>query len=250
MKFGIIFLCFILLLTTGCETAMKKLKANPAPDSGFLQEPEKMTEQRERFPFNRVWVSPEFRQKRDEYTSIIVAPVNVSHLSKMDWWQRQNAMTQETLAKDAATVAAYIKKSFTEAIANDPKHRYTVVDKPGNDTLILELALVELVPSKAFFNAATTVGGFFVPGLGYAAAAGKGSVAIEGRIRDSQNGTLLGQMADREQGKSAVVDVAGMTWYESAKNNVDDWAKQFVELANTDYAHKVEDSLPFTLVTW
>ena len=57
-------------------------------------------------------------------------------------------------------------------------------------------------------------------------------------------------MADREEGKSALVDIAGMTWYDSAKDSIQDWAKQFVKLANTDYSVKVEDSMPFTLVTW
>lgn len=243
-------LWIIFLALAGCSSVERLAKASPAPDSGFLTNASQMTEQRERFPFNRVWISPEFRKQRQNYKSVILAPVKTSHLEHMDWWQKQSARTQEDLSADADTIARYTHNAFADAIANDPSHRYVVAAKPGPGTLKLEIALVELVPSKAFLNAASTVGGFFVPGAGLAATAGKGSVAIEARLTDSTSGKLLAQMADREEGKSAVVDIAGMSWYSSAKTTIDEWAAQFVRLANSEYTEQVPDSAPFTFVTW
>ena len=45
-------------LATGCATTNKVLKAEPAPDSGFLQEADKMGDMRSRAPFHRAWVDP------------------------------------------------------------------------------------------------------------------------------------------------------------------------------------------------
>ncbi len=241
--------CFV----TGCSTveeASEKMKADPAPDSGFLTAPEKMAENRDRYPFNRVWISPTLKQNRDSYRKIVISPVNVAHLQQMSWWQQQSAVSQESLRKDAKEIASYIRKTFSDAVLKDPNRRFMLTNVPGENTLIFETALVELVPAKAFFNAAATVGGFFVPGAGYATMAGKGSVAIEMRVRDGKTGAVLAQMADRELGKSALVDVAGMTWYDSSKNIIVDWANQFIALANTDPNTKVADSSPFELVTW
>ena len=49
------------------------MKAKPAADSGFLAEPEKMEEHRERAPFHRMWSDPDFTPL--DYDSILVAPV-------------------------------------------------------------------------------------------------------------------------------------------------------------------------------
>lgn len=193
---------------------------------------------------------PQFLKTRDSYKKIIIAPVVTSHLNQMDWWQKQNLATQEELKQDTKVIAAYMREAFVNAVKSDQNQRYTVVSAAGPNTLIVESAIVELVPSKAFFNAASTVGSFFVPGLGLAATAGKGSVAIEVGIKDSQSGKVLATMADRELAQSAVVDVAAYSWYDSAKDTIQQWAQQFVQLANTDLSEKVSDSMPYTLVTW
>ena len=33
--------------------------SGPAPDSGFLEEPERLSDQSDRFPFDRVWMAPD-----------------------------------------------------------------------------------------------------------------------------------------------------------------------------------------------
>ena len=246
-----IFAAVVCLSTsTSCSDLSTQAKAGGAKPSGYLDEAEPMTENRERYPFNRVWISPDWPEKRAGYHKVILAPVNLDYLETMAWWQTQNSRTKESLKEDQARIAAYMSERFEEAIRNDPRHEVEVVSQPGPDTVVLELALVELIPSKIFFNAAATAGGFFVPGTGALGALGKGSVAIEGRLKDSTTGTVFVQMADREENKHALVDVAGLTWYDGAKDAIDDWARQFVELADTPLTAKVNDSSPFTLITW
>ncbi len=58
----------------GCKTA-------PAPDAGFLQEPEKMAPQKERFPFDRVWVKPDVQ--KEDYDYLVIAPVNTQAACKI-----------------------------------------------------------------------------------------------------------------------------------------------------------------------
>jgi len=237
-------------LLPGCSKIEEAAKADPAKPSGYLDESLPMAEHRERFPFNRVWVSPDWPQERDKYTKVIIAPVNLDHLQDMNWWQEQNAFTKEQMKKDQEEIAAYIRERVTQAIENDPNHKLTVVASPGPDVVLLELALVELVPSKAFFNAAATGAGFVISGAGLLSTLGTGSVAIEGRVTDSMTNKLFVQIADREKNKAAAVNVANMTWFDGAKDCINDWAEQLVQLANSPLSEKVSDSPPFTLVTY
>jgi hypothetical protein len=57
--------------------------------------------------------------------------------------------------------------------------------------LVLELALVELVPSKAFWNVGAGAAGFIVPGASLLSLAGAGSIAIEVRARDGANQQVI-----------------------------------------------------------
>lgn len=248
-SFAVLFILAIVAMS-GCSNVSDKLRADPAKPSGYLDATVEMKEQRDRYPFDMVWVSDDWRQNRDKYTNVILPPVNTDYLQNMDWWQRQSAVTQESMKNDARQVANYLHEQLVKKITDDPNHRLSVVFAPGPDTIIAEFALVELVPSKAFFNAAATAAGFIIPGAGVVSTAGKGSVAIEGRIRDSSTGAVLAQFADREVNKPALMDVAGMTWYDGSKDNINDWANQFGKLMNTPLSEKVDDALPFAVVTW
>ncbi len=57
-------------------------------------------------------------------------------------------------------------------------------------------------------------------------------------------------VADREAEQLAIVSVRGMTWYSHAKTMIDQWARQFVQVANRKPGEKVEDTEAFTLKPW
>jgi hypothetical protein len=116
--------------------------------------------------------------------------------------------------------------------------------------LVVELALVELVPSNAYWNAGATAAGFVIPGAGLLSAAGAGSIAIEGRLRDGGTSKIIATFKDRRKDKVAPVNIGSYTWYHGAEGNITDWAAEFAELINTPPNHVVKRPSPVTLMPW
>lgn len=242
-------LLLLALSITGCSYFDNILTAKPAPDSGFLDHPEQMKPHPERFPFNRVWCE-NHGCDWSKYKSIIVSQVDTSHIIKMSWWENFNTESKSQLQEDRHAIAIYLKESFESTIQNDPAAHHEVINSPRNRTMILEMALVELVPTKAFMRSIMDIVGFLIPGAQVLGITGSGSVAIEGRIRDAETGEIIFKFADRQQDKTAVISVQDLTWHGHAKEIIDDWAGEFVELYDTPPSHMVAVSSHFTLMPW
>ena len=168
----------------------------------------------------------------------------------MSWWDNFNAEPKSELMEDRHTIANYLRESFTTALQNDPVVHHEVVNSPKHRTMILEMALVELVPTKAFMRSVMDVFGLLIPGAQVLGLTGSGSVAIEGRIRDADTGEVIFKFADRQQDKTAIISAQDFTWHGHAKEIIDDWAKEFVELYDTPSSHMVAMSSHFTLKPW
>lgn len=242
---------FILLGATflgiplGCKTA-------PAPDSGFLENPEKMTSQTERFPFDRVWVKPGVQ--KEDYDYIVIAPVNTQYLLDNTGWKAANP-GNISLEKSASELAQYTEEEFREAFQNDTRPGVVLASNRGPRTLVLELAIVELVPSKATLGALRLAAPVFGPagiavGAGSAAAAGRPSVAIEGRLKNGVTGETLFMFADRQEAQMRIIDLKAVTWWGHAKDIIKYWADECVQLAKTPKDYQVKDRGMFTLKPW
>jgi hypothetical protein len=224
-------------------------KAGPAPDSGFLPKTRTMQERTDCFPFQRYhcdW------GEMATFTSIIVAPVDTTHIERLSWWETINtrAWSKTRLHEDRLRMAEEMQESFERAIRDDPKRRFRIADRPGPHTALLELALTELVPSKVFFNIITTAAGFFVPGAGAIDILGQSTVAMEGRVRDSESGQIVCMFADREKPKFAPIYLGSYTWYVPAREIINEWAKQFLAINNVQDPLKVKDSRVWRLRPW
>lgn len=229
--------------TSGCKT-------KAADNSGFLQDSSKMSEDRGRFPFQRVWVKPGVN--KENYAFVNVAPVNTSYLMNVTGWKAANPGNAD-LDSAVRDMAEYTRTTFVEAFNRPQNNRFRVTSQPAPRTVTLELAITELVPSKALLTAAGMIApaaGEAAVGVGTRVAAGKPSVAIEGRVRDASTGEVLFQFADRQEPQMRVVNVQGLTWWSHAKEAIRDWATQCVELANTPADEKIKDRAPFTLKPW
>lgn len=245
---GVISAIFVAAIFNSSCTA---LKAKEAPDSGFLESTEQMEEHRERFPFNKVWLKDYSENYYDKYTEIMIAPVDTGHMLEMDWTDKLSLAGEKRVKKDAVAAGKYLRDQFVKAIEKSEEKRFVLVDKAGPKTLILEMALVELVPTKAWLNVAGNAGGFFVPGAGAATGlASSGSVAIEGRLRDGGTGEVVAMFKDREKDQASPIGLQDYTWYHHSKNAAEDWAKQFTKILETKADDKVADSRPFTLRMW
>jgi hypothetical protein len=223
----------LLAAGTGCSV----LDTKPAPDSGF--NPSTASESTRAAFLQKVWVDPAYHGKawKDSFSAVYVAPVNISYLEKMDWWQQQNVRKAE-IAADARALADRMQTKFQEALANYPGDHLAVVGAPGPGVLTVELALVELVPSKAFWNAGVGAAGFVVPGAGFLSAFGSGCIAMEGRLRGGPTNGVIAVFKDRREDKIAPVNLANYTWYRGAEENINDWAAEGAQVLNSTNAVK------------
>jgi hypothetical protein len=230
-------------------------KAKPAANSGFLQDSDLMAHN-PNSPFQRSYWNKQHDPRA--YTEIMVRPVNTNYVLAQNIWEKASAtnVTQDQIRKDIQALADYTRQSFINAAANDPGKRFTVVDKAGPRTVILEVALIQVVPSKAVLNALGYV--TWVPAVIQTAGsvgtgsedAGKGVVAIEARFCDGATGEVIGMFADRERPKTALLDLKSLTWWAPAKAIVDEWSAQLIEIANQPPGTAVKDSPAFELLVW
>ncbi|HEY7118455.1 MAG TPA: DUF3313 domain-containing protein [Tepidisphaeraceae bacterium] len=246
----------VLFAAAGLALALAGCGASEAPTSGFTQDPALMSKD-PRYPFQRTYWNKKFDPKT--YTQLYVAPVNTQYVMAQNFWEKVNVanVDPDKVKKDVAMIAQYTRESFIRAAADDPKHRFTVVDKPeGPNTLILELAITQLVPSKAVLNAIGYV--TWIPtvvALGGSTATdsqdtGKGVIAIEGRARDGATGEIIGMFADRQHPPTAIVDVKSLNWWAPAKQIIDTWSKQLIQVANLPPGGVVKDMPNFELLVW
>lgn len=252
MKLALRFFVFFLIFFAGIIlNSCSYLKAKEAPDSGFLEHSELMKEDRTRAPFNKVWRKNKFSDQDKSFEKILIRPVDTTHMLAMAWTDELSLEGKEQASQDAEYIAKYLREEFKKTINADEDCPLKVTDRVEAKTIVLEMALVELVPTKAWLNIAGNVTGSFVPGASLIAGLGlSGSIAIEGRLKDGETGEVVAMFKDHEKDQSSPLGIQDFTWYQHSKDAIDDWADQFVKLINTDPSHKVEDSLPLTLKFW
>lgn len=236
----------ILLLSFGLA-GCQSMKAEPSKGAGFV--PVDEMQNRADLPFQKVWVKA--GTDWNVYKTIYIKEVNSRYLMEANWWQK--GVRKDDYARDVQTVTQYMRDKFINAFVNDPQKRFIVVNSPTPGSLTLELALTELVPSKPLMEAAG-IAAPYGTGVAVEAAAkssgGVGTAAFEARIVDSTKGEVLAMAADREEERVAPVNLRALTWYGVAYQIIDDWARQFVEIANRRPGQIVKDTSPFTLMPW
>ncbi len=233
----------------------KVLAAAPARDSGFLENADQMQPHPERAPFDRYWLAPTFDWKH--YSKMYVAAVDTRHLLEMSLWDKINIRTID-VKKDIAELAVEFHDDLVQAFRDDPKHHFAVLDDAAaidDQTLVIQAALVELVPNKAALALLGTAAWAAPLALGvpvgtFAAFADQGSVSFELRGRDGGTGEVVGMCADREVGPMRVLDLRAMTWYGDAHQILSDWSEHLVLLSNTPRDVQVKHSAYFTLTPW
>jgi hypothetical protein len=229
-------------MVTGCAA----LKAAPSQGAGFV--PMEQLAPRADLPFQKVWFKEGVDFKR--YKSIYIPEVHSGYLLQSNWWQQN--FRQGQMKEDLATMAQYLQQEFKTAFRNDPYHRFQVVEVPQKDTLTIELALTELVPSNVALSVleyAPYGGGTAVRVMERATGA-ESTVAFEARMKDSDTGAVLAMFADRQVKKIRIIDFKAFTWYGHGKVIINEWAAQFVGLSNQRPGEVIEGSSAFALSPW
>jgi hypothetical protein len=239
-------------ILSGCSSIQsvsneaKALAVTPAPDAGFIAQPERQT-QVSYLPFQKVWIDPNFN--KSNYEELVVAPVNTQYMLKMDWLHdMSSASWMGNVQNDINELAQYFHDTVVKEFNNDPNQRFLVIDSPAQHkkkALRLELALIEIDPSMPVLHALSWAG---PPGTGTAAGiVNQRRAAFEGRLRDLKTNKIVATFADRNMQDVGPLDLTRLTWYGPAKGIMDNWAKEFVKVANRKPGEVVNAPTPFTL---
>ena len=236
------------LALTGCSV----LRANEYQSSPFLPHPELLQENRSRAPFHGLWFadSARFSELVKRYAKVYIAPVDTTYAAAHFAETTPNQRTLQIRAEELAEIARYTHEKFKNAFSSLPQHPITVTAEPGPGILTVTLAIVEVRPTNTAVNVAGTVAGVFLPGGGLLKFTAKGSIAIEGMIRDGTTDELLMEFKDREVDKDAPFTVKDFQQYAHVRATVDEWANQLAEVVSTPPDHTVKGALPFTLLPY
>ncbi len=223
-------------LCVGAMTVLVGCRAAPAPDAGFIDQPELLAKS-EDLPFDDFWAHPDTNLA--SYTKVYVAPVDTQHLLKQSWWDKVNITFDEQ--ESVNKLAGIFQKDMVNSFKQYDTKKYVVVDQPDDQTLIVELALVEVVPTKIWLNTVTEV---FVGGLD------QGTTAFEGRLRDGKTKQVISEFKDREYGQMSIASVADLEWYAHSRHTLSGWADDLPEIVNRKPGEKISKMSTVTLRPW
>ncbi len=203
----------------------------------------------ERSPFHGSYLpnKDKYYALRAAYKNIYFSSVNTQYAEERVTKRSDNEERRHTRIDEIREMGRYMKDRFEMAMREYPGTPFQVVDTPGQQTLIVELALTEVSPTLTPLNIAGTVSGFLVPGSGVVRLLGSGSVSMEGIVRDGATNEILVEFKDREGDKNSAFSVKDFQQYAHVRASIDEWSQQFAELSATPADHQVKDSLPFTL---
>jgi hypothetical protein len=197
------------------------------PQSHFVQSPERLSVN-ERFPFELSWFQEGEHWKN--YNKIKISPIYTEHLVDLNYLHSPEAFERsaDDRQADVQAIADYMHQSIVTAFQKDKKSPLKVVDFVDQNTLILELAIMELTPFKFGQMAYVADSSLQASREEYL----QGTIVMEGQVRDGKSGIVLGAFMDRHQTRFRLLrSPSKMTRYGFAKTHINDWANQFVALS-------------------
>ena len=96
---------------------------------------------RDDLPFHKAWVKAGVDWK--SYEALYVKDVSTKYLLEATRWQQN--FRRDQLENDVRHVALYLQQKVTEAFQKDPETLFQVLASPKPGSLVLEMALIELV---------------------------------------------------------------------------------------------------------
>jgi hypothetical protein len=237
-------LCLFGLVAFGASPACRAVKAKPNGSTAFLQtSPGLLRDRPNEGAFHEVWRNTDRRVIASALAkpAIAVLPVNVALLKPTGNTVAKFEENRMGIARPVQALAAYTQTEFARAVS-----RFGPVQR-GNH-LVLELALTEFTPTSPVGNAAKTAAGFVIgPASALASRWVKGTIAIEGRLRDPATNAIVWQFADRESDPIALVSVKKFQRKGFAELIIRQWAQQFATAVRTPAGTKLPDSSPLRI---
>jgi hypothetical protein len=245
-------LCLLMLLPA-CNTTNRLLKAKPVQLTPFIAHPEEMLDSRKKLPFQKIWMTQEkgVEEASAKKTDLYVAPVTLQYLRPVKKPLVRKEVDWGSIDRQENEMALKLRNEFAKAFLRSPAPRYRIVQRPGPNSVTLELALVELNPTSPKGNAVKTALKFVIgPVAGLGGYFTKGNMAFEGKVRDSKSGKLFFQFADNEADKMTLYSLRDFKPYGHAAYAMTKWADQFELLTRTPRGQTIKDTQFITLMPY
>ena len=218
---------FLWLGVSGCRIA-------PTPPAGFVN-PAVMYPSPEDTAFRREFVTADYNP--DHYKKVFIKPVLFTNSFKNNGLEEMNVRNALGLYRgDMKDLVDYTYVALRNPVSKNSN--FKLADRPGDDTLNVELALVKNVPGKPIFNGFML---FLIFPVGPCISAGvnlatdnafSAQAAMECRVTDASGKLVMG-LADNEKSKAAIFNLLNFTAYGNQRQMVDEWAENVVkQLAN------------------
>ena len=212
-----------LVVTLGCSSTVQERERD------YFKEIAQVSELATH-PFHRAWYDSNVNW--ESYKGIYVRPVTYASLREQTWWNHASfKQGGEEVVKE---VLQYLEHAIKKAFADAPTRKLPVVDKPGPEIVVVDLALVELVPTKTWERSSSSRNGQSVIDE---------SVAMEGTVREGETDRVIAMFADRQVGNQKLMDMTESVWSFHIYRIMDTWANQIVMLPHA--MRKKERDRPF-----
>jgi len=200
-------------------------------------------------PFKHAWLAP--REKPLKLTSVFVKPIRTDLLPSEEW-QRSKGLavsSREQFDKSAAVLARYFRIRMIGELKRIENPRFEVADEPNDSSLIVEIALTELVLSEPIIRAAALAAP--LPGVDVALSAiSDPHVAFAARLTNSDGSVLVATAADRRFPPVRLIDLNKLRATSSAREIIADWAQELSESIQLEEITKVSRPWAFSLLPW
>ena len=227
-------------MSVSCAGTRRLLKAKPGEPTAFLtsnaanlrQDPPGTG------PFHKVWrtTSPALIRSAMRKPAIVLAPVDLRWLKPTGKTMARFDEGTMGRSRPVGKIATSLRVQFRGALA--------AYGRPGKGrTLVLELALTEFTPTSISGNVLKTAAGMVIGPI--SAVAGpwvKGTIAIEGRLRDPATGAVVYQFADRESDPVTWISVRNFQSTAFADVTIKQWAQQFARAVRTQQGGLIDDA--------
>ncbi len=252
MKSRILFIfgsLVILVCAVLCGCATNRMFSE-IQNSAFLQFPE--VDQKSKLndlPFDHSWEIKDLSLAN--YTKIIVAPVNLDFFKYDDWEQSINPIitSQSSYTQEVKNLAIFITNKAQELFkqTND-KNKLILATEPGPDTLLMEIALIDVVFGKPVANA----GALLVPVPGASQALSiltEPSIDFEVRLRDSHTSKILATVADRGYTTRRLINFNKFTSGSATREIAENFLEIICESLNKNKLQKIR-KIWFKFLPW
>jgi hypothetical protein len=173
---------------------------------------------------DEVWVSPSYDERK--YSELMIAPVDTRQIAQLRQLQDANPVAFDQ-SHGGLQAAAYAQQSIARSAAADPARRFSIVERVGAKTLIVEMAITGLAPNRtgiAITGLAGTPVGAPAP-VAQTNFPDRGGIAMQTQVRDGATGEVMLVITDARANEPAATGPARFKPYGFTDRIIDQWTR-------------------------